>query len=128
MVTLSAWSADQLELPEVVMDPMHDKRVLSRIEADDVSELTDVLHRATIENPRVEYDCQLLLGGEKRWMNIICQVIWSGDELQQYTGIIGKAVDISEMRVKMDTLQQMAQHDGLTGLFNRTYEIGRAHV
>ncbi len=121
MVTLSAWSADQLELPEVVMDPMHDKRVLSRIEADDVSELTDVLHRATIENPRVEYDCQLLLGGEKRWMNIICQVIWSGDELQQYTGIIGKAVDISEMRVKMDTLQQMAQHDGLTGLFNRTY-------
>ena len=117
MVTISAWGADKLGLPEVVMDPYSDKRV-EQIFGKSLRGLSDALRSTTPEQPMVSYDCKVCLGGEDRWMRIISRATWSTDEPPRYMGAIGKAMDIHEAHMKLAELEQAAAHDPLTGLFN----------
>ena len=69
----------------------------------------------------VKYDCKANIGGESRWVSIVCQAMWSFDDESQFTGAIGKAVDIHESRMRIDALEKMASHDSMTGLYNYDY-------
>ena len=121
VLNLSTWGADKLGLPETIVDPLHDDKVLALLDTDSMRELSAALRSTDPENPVVRYDCKIKLNGDIRWIHIICRAIWSDDESPRYMGVIGKAVDIHEERLKMDKLKWMALHDGLTGLFNYSY-------
>lgn len=121
MVTLSAWGAESLGLPEVVMNPFQDAHVQSMIRSSDLEMLSKSLRSASLEQPTISYDCCLNLGGEDRWFRIVARVLWSPDEPPQYTGCVGKAFDIHDSHTKLKELERMATHDGLTGLYNTTH-------
>lgn len=121
MLTLSDWGARKLRLTEVVMDPLKDKRIAAMMEPEELQRLSDTLRHTSPEEPVVKYDCKVKIDDMTRWVRIIAQAMWSGDETPEYEGVIGKAVDIHEARLKMDALENMASHDVLTKLLNREY-------
>jgi putative two-component system response regulator len=121
MLTLNAWGAKQLGLPETILDPFHNKALGSILHVEDFRFFTDVLQSTTPEDPVVHYTCRFHINGTERWTELVARSIWSNDDPPRYTGAIGKAVDIHETHVKLTTLEQQASHDPATGLLNRTY-------
>lgn len=118
---LNSWGAENLGLPDIVMDPYQDAQARAIIKQDDLESLADALRSTTPGNPVVQYDCKLNLDGEERWHRIIARASWSSEEPPRYTGCIGKAMDNHSTRLKMETLERQASHDALTGLINRAY-------
>ncbi len=125
MLTLNTWGAEKLGLPEVVQDPFQDGELSNMHETKTGREISDAVRSTSPEKPILEYDFQLNMGGELRWVRITSRTIWSTDEPPRYEGVIGKAVDIHETHEQMKLLEQKAFHDGLTGLFNHSYARDR---
>ena len=121
MLTLSTWGANRLGLPEIIMDPLSDKKALSLIGDKEIYALSAELRSTTAERPIVEHECKVKVDGKERWHRIIGRATWSDDEPPRYVGSIGKAIDIHDSREKMSSLEQMASHDTLTGLLNHAY-------
>lgn len=117
-VTISPFGAERLGLPEVIKDPALDKQIRAIISDIDICELSDALRSTTPVHPDVTFDFKLTLGGETRWFQIISAAQWSDDSPPRYTGAIGKAIDIHDSRLKMDSLEKQAVTDALTGLLN----------
>lgn len=118
MVTLSAWGAEKLGLPEITLDPVHDEKSMRRLGKENWRGLSDALHATTPGNPVITYDCMMNMDGEYRWTRIVARATWSSDEPPRYTGAIGKVIDIHDSRVMLDNLERMATHDAMTGLLN----------
>ncbi|MDE7261876.1 MAG: diguanylate cyclase [Oscillospiraceae bacterium] len=118
MVVLNTWGANFLGLKETVMDPLDNPQVKELMDPKVQASLIRAVHAATPNQPMVRYECQINLGGQPRWCQIIARTTWSGDEPPQYTGVIGKAVDIHDSQMKMAALERAASHDTLTGLLN----------
>ena len=100
---------------------MGDKRITDIMRAEELRNLSRILHNTSPEEPVVKYDCKSKIGGMDRWVRIVVQTMWSSDETPKYEGVIGKAVDIHEARLRIDALENMASHDTLTKLLNRDY-------
>ncbi len=115
---LSEWGAKHLGLDEVIMDPLHDPKVLAMANMKDIRKLSEALRHTTAKEPIVKTDYCVRKNGEERWMKIIARATWSGDEPFEYRGAIGKMIDVHETRVKMAELEEMAAHEPLTGLYN----------
>lgn len=127
MLTFSAWGAEKLRLPEIIMDPFAEGSPLFAVmDQGDVTEFLRILAGTSPQNPVAKYNCKANLGGESRWVSIVCQSMWSFDDESQFSGAIGKAMDIHESRTHMDALEQMASHDAMTGLFN--YEHAKKQI
>lgn len=126
MLTLSAWGAEKLQLPENMVDPFKEEgQVCSIIKKEDIEELSRILQATSPREPVVRYDCKANINGESRWFRIVCQAMWSSDEEPVFSGVIGKAVDIHDSRMRMDALERMASHDALTKLLNYDYAKNR---
>ena len=121
MLSLTSWGANRLGLGEIVMDPMHDEKVLSLLDEANLKDLASALHSTTPKKPVVTHDCKVCLDGEVRWFRIIARATWSSEEPPRYTGCIGKAMDIHDSHMKLNALEQLASHDTLTGLLNHAY-------
>ena len=118
IVTLNAWGAQRLGLKETVMDPLHNEAVRAILGEAGTEKLIRTLRGTTPAQPVIRYECKSNRDGEERWCRIIARATWSADEPPQYTGAIGKAVDIHESQMKLAALERMASHDQLTGLLN----------
>ncbi len=118
MVTLNAWGANRLGLKEAEMDPLNNEKIRSIMGGETLAGLVRALRSSTPAQPVVKYECKTMNDGESRWCRIIARATWSADEPPQYTGAIGKAVDIHDSQMKMAALERMASHDPLTGLLN----------
>ena len=118
IVTLNTWGANRLGLKETVMDPVHNEKVCAILSDREMHRLRQALQNTTPAQPVVRFECKTNKEGEERWCRIIARATWSADEPPQYTGAIGKAVDIHESQMKLAALERMASHDPLTGLLN----------
>ena len=125
MVTLSEWGARHLGLDETIMNPLENARVQRMIDSSSMEEVREELHHTTPDNPVIRHDCRVHLNCEDRWMKLIARATWSDNEPPQYTGAIGKVIDVHESKVRMDELQMMASHDTLTGLYNHKFARAR---
>lgn len=118
MLTLSEWSADYLESPEVIMNPRDDvfgKEVFSE---EDFSGLLQAFEEQTEEDGKFEKDYLLTIKGKKRWSRVIAKSIWSDMEPKEFVGAIGKIIDIQDETEKINDLKIDAECDSLTGLLN----------
>ena len=120
MTTLGE-SAARYGVPEFTFDPLRDRHFLELFGEKELRGFESILRSTTPENPIFRYECCLNVRGEQRWTRMVCQVIFSDDEVPQYRGLIGKAVDIHEERSKLLSMEYRAAHDALTSLFNADY-------
>lgn len=120
-VIISDWGARRLGLNEIIANPLIDEQLCAIIEEKDLGKLTDEIHKTTPQQPVTQYDCQLLIGGQRRWNRIICRANWSLEGQPRFLGVIGKVMDIHEQHTQLIDLRHRANHDALTGLFNHTY-------
>lgn len=118
MVTLSPFGAAKLGLPEIIMDPMQDATLLSLVDQKVLERFVDTQKATTPQKPESTFDCQINLGGEKRWFRIYSRAFWSADEPPVYTGAIGKCVDIHDLRTQLKEFERQAESDSMTGLLN----------
>ncbi|MCI8608790.1 MAG: diguanylate cyclase [Firmicutes bacterium] len=121
VMTISAWGAESLGLDEVIMEPLNNPKMQAVLGEKGIETVVQAVSHTTPENPVSKWECQLSCKGEMRWFQIAIMSMWTRDEEPVYTGIIGKAIDIHDSRMKMDTLEKMATHDPLTGLFNHAH-------
>lgn len=118
MVKLSPFGAGFLECPEVIMNPCQDEKFISIMSENEINALRDLLRCTTPEHPEVNYDCKLNLKSGERWVCIVSRTLWSDEDSSRYIGVIGKAIDIHDSRMKTDALEKKASTDHLTGLLN----------
>lgn len=117
MVTLNTWGAERLGVSEVIIDPCRNSGS-QLFRKEDWADFAKNLRCTTPEQPLIVQQVKLMFQGEHRWFQVTARTIWSNDEPAQYTGVIGKMVDVQESRSRIESLQQMANHDSLTGLLN----------
>lgn len=118
MIALSEWGSAYLGLPEKILDPRNSElgtKVFSKV---DFNRFLTRMYDTTPENPIVEEKYLLNIKGERRWNKVIVQTLWSDDETPKFDGALGKLVDVNDETEEMHQLEQMADHDALTGLLN----------
>lgn len=120
-LALSAYGANKLGLDEIIVDPYHSEGILEIMGADAWRDISKGLRGSSPDQPIVSYECELHYRGQSRWHRIITRAIWGGSEPPEYTGCIGKAVDIHDSLMRLAELEKQASHDQLTGLLNQTY-------
>ncbi|MGE4276228.1 MAG: diguanylate cyclase [Lawsonibacter sp.] len=119
VLTLSEWGANYLGIGGVQIK-LGDNPVMHQVMGlEAIRALREELMSTTPDQPVVEYCCAINIRGERRWGKIISRAMWSGDEPPKFQGAIGKFVDIHEEHSRIKALEQIAAHDGLTGLLNR---------
>lgn len=121
MLTVSSWGAGKLGLDEIIMDPVHNEKLGAVLDAADMQHFIETLHGTSPEHPMITYDCELCCGGQRRWFQITAMTLWSTGKHPQHIGLIGKAIDIHDTRMKLNALEQTASHDSLTGLLHHAH-------
>ncbi len=118
MLILSEWGARYLDMPETIINPRASAFAKGVFAAGDFDRLLEKLKGTTPAAPVIEENYLLTIHGHERWSKVITRSMWNDGETPEYTGFIGKIVDIHEQREKMDRLEMVAAHDSLTGLLN----------
>ena len=90
ILTLSPPGARYFGVEETTVDPYHNKRTRELIDLDRLAELAQLLQSTTPEEPMVEFDCSIQLGGRMQPIHITGRAMWSSEDPPQYTGAIGK--------------------------------------
>ena len=119
MVTLSAYGSKMLGLEEIFMDPQTDQRLINVLGQKTLDEIIACQRNSTPERPDSTIEFLAHLDGESRWFRVITRSVWTNDAPPKYTGMLGKAIDIHEERMKLRELEEKASIDPLTGLLNR---------
>ncbi len=119
MVTLSAYGSKMLGLEEIFMDPQHSEQLISIVGQKALDEIVTRQRETTPEAPDSSMELLVHLNGEARWFRVITRSVWTNDVPPRYTGLLGKAIDIHEEKMKLRELEQKASLDPLTGLLNR---------
>ena len=63
ILTVTAWGVRNLELDEVITDPAHDKKLIRVIGANVWNDISAMVRTAESDNPMIEYECRLCVGG-----------------------------------------------------------------
>ncbi len=118
MMILSEWGARYLNMPEMIPNPGKDAFGTELFSAEDFEDFLTLLENTTPENPMIEKKYLLNVNGQERWSKVVARSMWASWEPPEYTGAIGKIVDVHEDCEKMNHLEIIATHDSLTGLLN----------
>lgn len=121
MITISEWGAKRLGISETIVDPVHSSEILSVFQSKDLELFVSLLRRATPQQPQAKFDCLIRIGEELRWHRIYMYVLWPDDNQTNYSGAIGKAVDIHEEYRQIMGLQKKVYQDPLTQVWNQQY-------
>lgn len=121
MLTISDWGADKLGISGLIVNPAENRELLSIISKENMGELDRKLRSTTPDSPIIEYEAELKIDGRRRFSRIICRALWTHGGRTEYSGAIGKVVDIQEQQQELERLQKLASMDPLTNLLNAAY-------
>ena len=94
VLRLTTQGAAQLGLQEMTMHPKGLKE--NYIGEDNINCMLAIIKTATPESPVVNIKTQLELTGQKRWYEMRIRTLWSNEEHPQYTGVLGRIIDIND--------------------------------
>ena len=112
VLRLTTQGAAQLGLQEMTMHPKGLKE--NFIGEDNINCMLAIIKTATPESPVVNIKTQLKLTGQKRWYEIRIRTLWSNEEHPQYTGVLGRIIDINdhELAIVHPEYRLSADEDG----------------
>ncbi len=118
LLILSEWGAKYLGMPESILNPRNEDFGTKVFSKEDFSDLLESLKHTTPESPVIEKKYLLNINGSHRWSKVICRSTWVEKETPEYTGAIGKIVDIHDDVEQVKELREQSDRDSLTGLLN----------
>ncbi len=118
MIKLPDWISESLGIPSKILNPSANKEWCAIFKKEDFTQFLDKLKNTTPENPVVVDKYLLTIGGEKKWNKIIAKVMWGESEKPEFEGAIGKIMDINDETVALEDMEEKANKDFKTGLFN----------
>lgn len=121
MLIISDWGAEKLGISRIIMNPLESQEVLSVIRREDLSDLDCKLRSTTPESPIVECDIELKVDGEVQFSRMISHALWKRGGNREYSGAIGKVVEIHEEPYEWNRLKKMVSVDPLTNLLNSAH-------
>lgn len=121
MVNISAWGAKSLGIDEISMMPFRNAKILNQFGKKNMKGFLECVKKTTPQEPVTQCECSLPLDGEQRWCRVVFRSMWTTDDTETFTGVIGKIVDIHDERQKVSELEHKATHDTMTGLVNHVH-------
>lgn len=120
MVRFTDWCAEALGLSANILNPSGDESFCARFPKEDFEDFVKRLKATTPEHSVVTAKYKLNLTGETKWHKVSAKAMWDSDEeSSEFTGAVCKIVDINDEVLRMEDLEQQAERDPLTGLYNR---------
>lgn len=121
MITFSDWGAEKLGISRAIVSPEKNAELLSIISKEDLENFNQMLKNTTPDSPIVEFEVELMVEGRKKLSRIISRTLWTNSEKREYSGVIGKIVDIQDEQQELMRLKKLASLDPLTNLMNSAY-------
>lgn len=118
MIKLTEWSAESLGIPTKILNPLNDAQWCKVFKKSDFKEFLEQLKKTTPENPVCVGKYLLNIGGEDKWNKIIVKAMWEEGETPVFSGAIGKIMDINDETMTIENLEEKANKDFKTGLYN----------
>ena len=119
ILKLSARGAKKFGVPQEIVDPANEPRFKTQLGENWFGNLSKYLSEMTPAAPEFRHECELRVGGELRWYDVIMRVTWTDDASPTIESVIGKLVDIHDTHIAFDELREKSIRDPLTGLLNR---------
>lgn len=92
MLKLSAWSAEQLHLDEIILDPLDNSHIIDIFGEKGLKTFEEGLAQATLNQTDVEFDCEIVLNNEKQLYHFIIRTVWEDGRSHKYTKFFGKMI------------------------------------
>ncbi len=128
MLIFSPWGAKKFGVEAEIMHPALDTRLRAQLGKNWFESFKKLVMAVAPEKQDFRYECELAIGGEKRWYNIIVRAMWTDDLPPRIESFIGKIVDVNDMHNTITALKENSIRDPLTGLLNRAgvlEDVGR---
>lgn len=122
VITISEWCANQLGLPQVIVNPFENEKLLSVIGGIGTIDIfKEELIKTSITNPVTQFVVLIKNDTGLRHNKVHCRVNWSDEDKPEIVSVIGKITDIEDEYQKILNLEKSASTDTLTRLYNRGY-------
>ncbi len=92
MLKLSVWSAKQLHMDEIILDPLENEQIINVIGEDGIKKFKNELRKTTINHTDIEFDCEVILNHKKQLSHFMIRTIWEEDYIYKYVKFFGKMV------------------------------------
>lgn len=89
MVFLSKKDSIRLNAPEVLLNPLSEKSVLSSQHKKDFAHLLKVAKQTSFEHPDFEFECRLKIDGEEKICHSVCRTMWLSKTKKEFAGVVG---------------------------------------
>lgn len=114
LLILQDHGADMLGSDSTIPDPIEGGWLEQHMGKDEISELVELVHSATREDPVVSFETEFKFLSGMRWVSITMRVFWHEDGTLD--SLIGKIIDIQDQHEETGRYRRSADFDPLTGL------------
>lgn len=89
MIFFSKKDALRLNTPEVVLNPLSNKGIISEEHKKALEEFIELAKNTTCEKPDFEFECNLTIDGEEKICHCICRTMWLMKTKAEFAGVVG---------------------------------------
>lgn len=89
MIFFSKKDALRLNEPEVVLNPLSNKGIISEEHKKALEEFIELAKNTTCEKPDFEFECNLTIDGEEKICHCICRTMWLMKTKAEFAGVVG---------------------------------------
>ncbi len=119
ILKLSSRGAELFGVTEEIVDPAKEPNFRAYLGEGWFSKLSDRFRKLSPSHPDFRHECELRIGGNPRWYNLILRAVWTDDVEPTIESVIGKLVDVHDTHIALSELREKSIRDPLTGLLNR---------
>ena len=124
-LTLSNSASAALDLPELIVDPEHNRKFLAAVGEGLLPELHRRLESASADENYLEMETQLALNGVPRWCQLTIVVTWAAQELGHCSAMMGRIKDIDECYLRLKEVEDGVEAGVMTPLLRGTDDVLR---
>lgn len=89
MIFFSKKDALRLNAPEVVLNPLSNKGIISEEHKKALEMFIELAKNTTCEKPDFEFECNLTIDGEEKICHCICRTMWLMKTKAEFAGVVG---------------------------------------
>lgn len=90
VLSVSDYCAKAFGIDSIIINPFQDSPVSSIIGEEELKRLSAAVNATTPQKPDTVCDIRLTVSGEEKQVKVYCRTVWSGDDSENYTAVIGK--------------------------------------